>query len=119
MIFITSHRDAIRAPDSSGRPTQFLPIAPAAIRRRLPDLPDVSVTPDGEYLLSAVLISPDGELVDQGRISGRCAQGFPFAPTAIWGHLPFLPEGVVVTYSKDFLAAVRIPSDDVRLDVDL
>lgn len=117
-IFMASHREAIRRPDSNGRLAPCPPIAPTAVRGCLPDLPDVAITPDGTDFLSAILISPDGEWVGSGRISGRCAQGFPCAPI-VRGDLPCLPEGLVVTDSTDLLAAVSIPADDVRFDADV
>jgi hypothetical protein len=35
------------------------------------------------------------------------------------GPLLCVPEGIVVTYSKDLLAAVSIPADDVRFVADV
>jgi hypothetical protein len=118
-IFMASHREAIRRPDSNGRLAPCPPIAPTAVRGCLPDLPDVAITPDGTDFLSAILISPDGEWVGSGRISGRCAQGFPCAPTVIRGPLPCVPEGIIVTYRKDLLAAVSITADAVRFVADV
>jgi hypothetical protein len=68
-IFIASYRDAIRAPDSNKRLAPYPPIAPAAVRGCVPDLPDVSITPDGTSFLSAILSAPDGALVGEGRLS--------------------------------------------------
>jgi hypothetical protein len=62
-IFIASHSNAIRAPYSSGRLAQLRPIAPAAIWRVLPDLPNVSIATAGEDLLSVILIAPGRELI--------------------------------------------------------
>jgi len=116
---ITSHGDAISMPDSSGRRAQFPPLAPAAVWRRLPDLPNVSVTPDDKYFLPATLIYPDSELVGDGNVSGWRTEGFPFAPTAIWGDLPFLPNGIIVAYGKDLQSAIGIFTDGMRSDMDV
>src|SRR5262249_18380420 len=67
----------------------------------------------------AVLISTGSKLVRQKDVFRRRAQGFPFAPTVIWRHLPFLPEGMVVGDDKDLLAAVGISADQVQLDLDV
>lgn len=61
-IFVPSQRDAIRTPQSKRRLAQFRPVTPAAVRRRLPHLPGVSVTPDGKNFLPAIPIFPNGEL---------------------------------------------------------
>ena len=59
---VSAHGQAIGMPDSGAGLTQSRPVAPAAVRRGLPDLPDVAVASGGEDFLPAILISPDGEL---------------------------------------------------------
>src|SRR5690348_2833595 len=61
-VLITAQGDAIRATDPNRRLTQLLPGVPCAVRRRLPDLPDVAVTCDGEDFLSTILIAANSEV---------------------------------------------------------
>jgi hypothetical protein len=59
---VSAYGQAIGMPDSGAGLTQSRPVAPAAVRRCLPDLPDVAVASSGEDFLPAILISPNDEL---------------------------------------------------------
>jgi hypothetical protein len=89
------------------------------------DLPSVPCeTPDGEQFLSAILIPPDGELNQTTAIKITSKRSVPHAvpgvgPTTVGRHLPFLPDGIVLTSRKDLQATVCIPADYVRFDADV
>ena len=118
-IFIPSHSHAVRSSNSWRRLAQFCPTAPVSIRRRLKDLPDVSITAYREYFLPAILISPDSKPLGQQGVFCWGTQGLPSAPAIIRRYLPFLSELIVITYTEDFQAAVSIFPDDVRFNADV
>ena len=100
------------------RSAQLPPFAPSAVRRRLPNLPDVSVTPPRKHFLPSILVDTRCELLGQEDVSSRRVQGRPPAPAIVWGHLPSLPERAVAPHGEDLLATVGIPTHDVCRDRD-
>jgi hypothetical protein len=93
----------------------FHPLTPAAIWRGLENMPDISITPNGENFLSAILIYPRGELLAQRDAFARRAQSLPFVPPIIQRDLPFLPKTAVVAYRKDLQTAISIRADGMKL----